>query len=129
MGVVFSQSVHANVTDYDRLLLSDPSIVNFLRQKRKATLDSVPEKQAMPEATAGASATAEPSPSLPDDNALPELDIFQHDDIKKWLHFDVVETAKLEWMRDLPANVPELKPGESYEARYEWRFAAEFAGT
>lgn len=37
------------------------------------------------------------------------------------MNFDVVETDKLEWMRDLPLTMPALKPGESYEARFDWK--------
>lgn len=51
----------------------------------------------------------------------PELDVLKSDASKNWLHFDVIETDKLEWMRDLPATMPELKPGESYEARFDWK--------
>lgn len=96
-------------------IFADPSIVSFLRQKRKAKLELIPENKA---ASVVQASTSDIKPSSSSTSAISELDILQHDDIKKWLHFDVVETAKLEWMRDLPANMPELKPGESYEARY-----------
>lgn len=54
-------------------------------------------------------------------NQAPELDVLQGDASKSWLHFDVIETDKLEWMRDLPASMPELKPGQTYEARFDWK--------
>lgn len=81
-----------------------------------AALDQIVEKADDPVAKENvAEAMATTSSTV--DNSLPDLDILHHDDIKKWLHFDVVETEKLEWMRDLPANLPAMKPGESYEAR------------
>lgn len=54
-------------------------------------------------------------------NQVPELEVLKNDASKAWLHFDVIETDKLEWMRDLPVTMPELKPGESYEARFDWK--------
>lgn len=51
----------------------------------------------------------------------PELEVLKGEASKSWLHFDVIETDKLEWMRDLPATMPELKPGQSYEARFDWK--------
>lgn len=54
-------------------------------------------------------------------NQIPELEVLKNDASKAWLHFDVIETDKLEWMRDLPVTMPELKPGQSYEARFDWK--------
>lgn len=51
----------------------------------------------------------------------PDLEVLKSDASKQWLHFDVIETDKLEWMRDLPATMPELKPGQAYEARFDWK--------
>lgn len=108
MGIWVNRHLNSHLLT---LNVADPSIVKFLRQKRKHGLEEMPEKEP-------ASKVSAPLIQPDSDNsALPDLDIFHHDGIKKWLHFDVVETEKLQWMRDLPANLPELKPGESYEAR------------
>lgn len=53
--------------------------------------------------------------------SLPDLDVLKNENLKNWMNFDVVETDKLEWMRDLPSTMPVLKPGESYEARFDWK--------
>lgn len=53
--------------------------------------------------------------------SLPNLDILKDENLQNWLHFDVIETEKMEWMRDMPATLPTLKPGESYEARFDWK--------
>lgn len=50
-----------------------------------------------------------------------DLEVLKTDASKNWLHFDVIETDKLEWMRDMPSTMPELKPGQSYEARFDWK--------
>lgn len=98
------------LAEQNRLLGSmDPSIVQFLREKRKAKLPKVAENVSsdveMKEAA--------PVESVPD--------ILKDENSKNWLHFDVIEPAKLEWMRDLPKNMPDLKPGEQYEARFDWK--------
>lgn len=116
--LIFNVSYQIALIQY---VFADPSIVSFLRQKRKAKLELIPENKA---ASVVQASTSDIKPSSSSASAIPELDILQHDDIKKWLHFDVVETAKLEWMRDLPANMPELRPGESYEARYAKQISA-----
>lgn len=51
----------------------------------------------------------------------PDLDLLKTEGSNNWLNFDIIETEKLEWMRDLPSNMPELKAGETYEARFDWK--------
>lgn len=90
----------------------DPSIVQFLKEKRKIQLSKVTENVVN-------------DVKMKDLNekmvSLPEIDILENENSQNWLHFDVIEPAKLEWMRDLPKNMPELKPGEQYEARFDWK--------
>lgn len=40
---------------------------------------------------------------------------------EKWINFDIVEKDKLEWMRDIPELIKKLKPGEKFEARFDWK--------
>lgn len=97
----------------NRLLGSmDPSLVQFLKGKRKAKL---------PKVTENVSSDVEMKESKPKAETLPDIDVLKDENSKNWLHFDVIEPAKLEWMRDLPKNMPELKPGEEYEARFDWK--------
>lgn len=115
-NVQFLQS-HAEeeILEQQKRLLStlDPSLVNFLKAKRKSKLNQVKENISsdveMKEATAQKIAS------------LPDIDVLKDVNSKNWQHFDVIETEKLEWMRDLPKNLPELKPGEQYEARFDWK--------
>lgn len=86
----------------------DPSLVQFLKEKRKAKLPKVTENVA-----------SEVEMKVVKQNI--EIDVLKDENSKNWLHFDVIEPAKLEWMRDLPKNMPELKPGEQYEARFDWK--------
>lgn len=90
----------------------DPSIVKFLKDKRKAA-----QKMEKP-----ASNDIEMDEKKPKIDAMPSnLDVLADENSKKWVHFDVIEPAKLEWMRDLPNNMPDLKAGEQYEARFDWK--------
>lgn len=38
-----------------------------------------------------------------------------------WVNFDKVEKEKFEWMKDLPEKISKLKPGEKFEARFDWQ--------
>lgn len=101
------------VEERKRLLGSvDPSLVQFLKNKRKANLSKIVENTSTDIEMKEADSKAE---------SLPELDVLKNENSKNWLHFDVIEPSKLEWMRDLPNNLPALKPGEQYEARFDWK--------
>lgn len=103
-----------HILEEQKRLLStmDPSIVKFLKDKRKA-----------------AQRLHKPEPcDIEMDEKKPKLEpmasdigVLSDENSKKWVHFDVIEPAKLEWMRDLPKNMPELKPGEQFEARFDWK--------
>lgn len=90
----------------------DPAIVQFLKDKRKAKLATVSEN---------ISSDVEMKEVKAPIESLPHIDVLKDENSKNWLHFDVIEPLKLEWMRDLPKNMPELKPGEPYEARFDWK--------
>lgn len=90
----------------------DPSIVQFLKEKHKAKLPKLEEN---------VSSDVEMKEATGQSGTLPDIDVLKDENSKNWLHFDVIEPAKLEWMRDLPNNMPELKPGEQYEARFDWK--------
>lgn len=102
------------VLDERKRLLSaiDPSIVQFLKEKRKTKLSKINEN-----VTTDVEMKAETSKT----DILPEIDVLKDENSKHWLNFDVIEPEKLEWMRDLPKNMPTLKPGEQYEARFDWK--------
>lgn len=96
-----------------RLLSSmDPSIVNFLKEKRKAA-----QKMQKPISTDIDMDGKKPK----FESVVSNLDLLKDENSKNWVNFDVIEPAKLEWMRDLPKNMPELKPGEQFEARFDWK--------
>lgn len=99
----------------NRLLGSlDPSLVQFLKEKRKAKLPKAKVAE-------NRSCDVEMKEVKPQSELLPDIDLLKDENSKNWLHFDVIETDKLEWMRDLPKNMPDLKPGEQYEARFDWK--------
>ena len=47
--------------------------------------------------------------------------ILENPNFEKWPNFNVIEPEKLEWMKDIPNKLPNLKPGEKYEARFDWK--------
>lgn len=96
-----------------RLLGSvDPALIQFLKNKRKANLSKIVENTSTDIKMREMDTKAD---------SLPEMDVLKDENSKNWLHFDVIEPSKLEWMRDLPNNLPELKSGEQYEARFDWK--------
>lgn len=93
----------------------DPSLIQFLKNKRKPKLPIVSENiESDVEMKTEKQFMVEPE-------SLADIDVLKDENSKNWLHFDVIEPAKLEWMRDLPKNMPQLKPGEQYEARFDWK--------
>ncbi|KAM7358732.1 RNA polymerase II-associated protein 1 [Cochliomyia hominivorax] len=113
-----------------RLLESiDPSLVALLAQKRKEKSQNQ-LKSSPPSKTSDAMDTSEsyikndnnddePLKDLPPSN--PAVDLIERSSAEKWIHFDVVEKDKLEWMRDIPMQARKLKPGEKFEARFDWK--------
>lgn len=100
--------------EQQRLLNSiDPSLIEFIKAKRDSKLAKIVEK---PDDVEMKDVKGEETSSK-----IAELDILDQQESKNWLHFDVIEPDKLEWMRDLPKTMPQLKPGQSYEARFDWR--------
>lgn len=92
----------------------DPKLVEFVRSKRKSN----EQPQSSPRNSPRKSAAKFPKAA---DDDLPALDFLKTDEAKKWLHFDVLEPEKLEWTRNIEKTFANLKPGESYEARFDWK--------
>lgn len=61
-----------------------------------------------------------PAPTtLTDSNPAHEL--LQQSDEGNWLNFNLIEEHKLAWMRDIPARIAQLKPGQQFNARFDWK--------
>lgn len=58
---------------------------------------------------------------MPEVDNVATLDILQDPNYANWPNFDIVEPAKLQWMRDVNQKLPLLKPGETFEARFDWK--------
>lgn len=86
----------------------DPKLVDFVRSKRKSN----EAQQSSPRPTA---------PKISKAEELPALDFLKDEHAKNWLHFDILEPEKLEWTRNIEKTFENLKPGESYEARFDWK--------
>lgn len=89
----------------------DPKLVDFVRSKRKSN-DQQKESTPPQKSPKG-------RPRAPLD--LPVLDFLKDEESKSWLHFDVLEPEKLEWTRNVEKTIAKLKPGETYEARFDWK--------
>lgn len=89
----------------------DPKLVDFVRSKRKSN-DLQKESTPPQKSSKGQLKT-------PID--LPVLDFLKDEQSKSWLHFDVLEPEKLEWTKNIEKTIASLKPGESYEARFDWK--------
>lgn len=98
-----------------RLLKSmDPKLIEFVRSKGKVCENPPEAKRSSPLKNQPAT-----KPQLPTD--IPALDFLKNEESKNWLHFDVLEPEKLEWTRNIEKTFANLKPGETYEARFDWK--------
>ncbi|KAH8380353.1 hypothetical protein KR009_010175 [Drosophila setifemur] len=95
----------------------DPSLIALLAKKRQNNQKPVEKKSNIRIIEAAPKTT--PNVSLPDSN--PAVKLLQHSDENKWLNFNLVEEHKLAWMRDIPARISELKPGQQFDARFDWK--------
>lgn len=91
----------------------DPKLIEFMRLKQK-----LKDQQKTPSAPPRRPVPAV-KPTAPED--FPDLDFLKDEQAKNWLHFDVLEPEKLEWTRNIEKTFANLKPGESFEARFDWK--------
>ncbi|XP_049285596.1 RNA polymerase II-associated protein 1 isoform X1 [Anopheles funestus] len=92
----------------------DPKLVEFLKARKKPGTSAqkpLPENQPRME-----------SKQISNPDLLPVgMEVLKEKGSEQWINFDVLEPEKLEWTKDIERSVKELKPGESYEARFDWR--------
>lgn len=110
---VLSQMSHEEImAEREKLLKSmDSKLVEFLKSKKRNVEQprvKEPPKVSEPKKTAFV-------------EELPSLQFLKEEKSKNWLNMDVIEPEKLEWTRDVEKMNKVLKPGESYEARFDWK--------
>lgn len=115
MKILSSMSEEEILEEQAKLLKSmDPKLIEFVRAKGK----SIQQKP-----IAGKFEVPKKVPridqKLPDD--LPALDFLKDEKSKSWIHFDVLEPEKLEWTKNIEETFSNLKEGESFEARFDWK--------
>ncbi|XP_026463654.1 RNA polymerase II-associated protein 1-like [Ctenocephalides felis] len=96
----------------------DPSLVEFLKKKQlKKT-----EKHPINKSTLSESLENAPPVINFDTNEPPEAanEVLKHPLSHTWIHFDNCESEKLKWTTDVAAPKTKLKPGETYEARFDF---------
>uniref|UniRef100_A0A336LKS0 CSON010847 protein n=1 Tax=Culicoides sonorensis TaxID=179676 RepID=A0A336LKS0_CULSO len=102
----------------------DPSLIEFLKSKRNQTTskeNSVLNKTDDQKSTVEMDVDpASSSSAINTMSAIPVVDQITKN-AQNWLHFDVLEPEKLEWTKNVEKNIQELKPGESFEARFDWK--------
>ncbi|KAL9929060.1 RNA polymerase II-associated protein 1 [Glossina fuscipes fuscipes] len=100
----------------------DPSIIALLKKKHKERLhhlkeatntNAVMNSMDSPDSLEAARADLHPSNA-----AIP---LIRRGAAEEWIHFDVVEKEKLEWMSAVRNQKLKLKPGEKFEARFDWK--------
>lgn len=95
----------------EKLLKSlDPKVVEFLRSK-KSQSSQIQEKEE----------TKMEVEHPKTEGNHPNLNFLNDEDSKNWLHFDIFEPEKLEWTKDIEATFANLKEGEIFEARFDWK--------
>ena len=112
LAVLSGLSQEEILEEQAKLLKSmDPKLIEFVRSKRKS---SDQQKESTPPQK-----SSKEQPKIPVD--LPVLDFLRDEQAKSWLHFDVLEPEKLEWTRNIEKTIANLKPGQTYEARFDWK--------
>ncbi|XP_050072117.1 RNA polymerase II-associated protein 1 [Anopheles maculipalpis] len=93
----------------------DPKLVEFLKARKKPSTDtSVKDPVVEKQRTEGKKCS---NPAL-----VPAgMEVLKEKGSEQWINFDVLEPEKLEWTKDIERSVKELNPGESYEARFDWK--------
>ncbi|XP_053660448.1 RNA polymerase II-associated protein 1 [Anopheles marshallii] len=87
----------------------DPKLVEFLKARKK------------PETSAKESLSGTRQGTRFSDLSPIGMEVLKEKGSEQWINFDVLEPEKLEWTKDIERSVKELKPGESYEARFDWK--------
>ncbi|GAB0092433.1 RNA polymerase II-associated protein 1 [Sergentomyia squamirostris] len=88
----------------------DPKILEFIKSKRKVE-GSKPFTDSPKASTTSGSNQVE----------IPDLNILQTDERQNWLHFDQYEADKFKWMTEISTKIPKINPGQSFEARFDWK--------
>ncbi|XP_059621137.1 RNA polymerase II-associated protein 1 [Phlebotomus argentipes] len=89
----------------------DPKLLDFIRSKRQKPEPMEVDEISVPSTSAESKDRME----------VPDVDILQSDERKNWVNFDKFEADKFQWMQNVPKNIPKLKPGETFEARFDWK--------
>ncbi|CAK1552393.1 unnamed protein product [Leptosia nina] len=104
-----------------KLLYSlDPKLIEYMQTKRKKTEIEM-EKLHKVEIEREPIDYEESTPDLSettDTDSLWENDVLSHPNINKWLHFNHLETDKLQWIKGI--NKSKAKSDEPYEARFDF---------
>lgn len=95
----------------------DPDLVKFLQTKRRIQHETAPD-YTTPPIDESPTPQSEPCTTV---ESVATLDILNHPNYAQWPNFDVIEPAKLEWMRDVQSTLPALKAGQAFEARFDWK--------
>lgn len=94
---------------------SDPALIELLKKKRAIQAANAKKAKPLPNNHQDSPVIA----ALSDSNPAHEL--LQQSDEGNWLNFNLVEEHKLAWMRDIPARIAQLKPGQQFNARFDWK--------
>ncbi|XP_055608804.1 RNA polymerase II-associated protein 1 [Uranotaenia lowii] len=89
----------------------DPKLVDFLKNRKKVKAVETNPLEEEPTVE-----KVEPKKEI-----LPDLAVLEHEGADQWINFDILEPEKLEWTKNIELSVKQLKPGETYEARFDWK--------
>lgn len=96
------------IEEREKLLATmDPAIVGFLKSRRKTNMPENRNPSIKEQNVAAADVVVEEINTTAELLAQPRAE--------KWLNFDVIETNKLAWMKNV--DIPKIKKSEKYEAR------------
>ncbi|KAH8397424.1 hypothetical protein KR222_003676 [Zaprionus bogoriensis] len=115
-------SVEQIMAERQQLLSSlDPSLVELLAKKRQAQQQAAASPKPSSSETPTCSAAFPPAASIALSSSNPAHELLQQSEQGNWLNFNLIEEHKLDWMREIPAKLAELKPGQQFNARFDWK--------
>lgn len=104
----------------------DPNLIKFIEEKRKQKymMKQTTKVKNIETVTEEESKKKEVKENLFSNDipmVTPVAELLNEGAAEKWIHFDVIEKEKFEWMKDIPMKSAKLKPGEVFEARFDWK--------
>lgn len=105
----------------DQIRSAIPENLQLFLQNRKKSAAKPPKTETVSEPISPKTETVSEPKSQNKDNVgeMPSM-ILNTPGAHGWLNFNILESEKLQWTESISNNLSAIKPGEEYEARFDW---------